>query len=457
MLDAIASKKSGAVLGTRSVTDQGAKSGWDFPDREVLTRAGRQNCRPADSARFLLYDCSMPSRKAALALLTLALSASGCSSLVAVMSGGVRKSSVNMEKWELTKMDVSLQGGARSICPRAPVQMSIVAEAKHKKRDKVKTMETWAGDPERAVRIGKMGFESFDFATEGGEVDENGYFHPSPDMLATAGGYKIGTKYKEKPDSLTSDKAYVPTYDCVVAGGMSASSGQSGPGGATGESGASGDSGSSEKAGGPGGTGGAGGQGPNGGDGASGPSLTAYATLVSTEHHDSLVLLRIEGDTTDTLLFDPKSSFVLGARGGMGGAGGPGGSGGSGGRGGSGYLGGDGGAGGPGGSGGLGGNGGAGGKIEFFYDSRYPELANVVALDVAGGGGGNGGSTGSGGSAGSGGSGQGEGSQAGPAGAAGPSGVEGSTGSAGSDGLARAESMDTASVFADLPEGVTLL
>ncbi len=386
----------------------------------------------------------------------LSLCLPACSVLGAI-TGGVKKKSVNMDKWEVTKMDVGLHEGATTICPRAPVQMSIVAEVKHKKRDKTKTMETWSGDPEGANRIGKMGFEKFDFQTTGGTVDENGYFVPSTDMLATVGGYTIATRYKDNPEKLNAENAYRPSYGCVTEAGGAGASGSTGASGPMGDSGSSGKSGSSEKAGGPGGAGGAGGQGAAGGDGAPGLNITAYATLVSTEHHDNLVLLKIEGDVQDTVLFDPKSSFTLTARGGSGGSGGAGGSGGSGGRGGSGYLGGDGGAGGAGGAGGNGGNGGPGGSINFVYDSRFPELASVVQLDASGGSAGAGGYSGSGGSKGSGGSGQGEGGQSGADGAAGPGGTEGTGGQSGPDGSTQAAAGDVSTAFGELPDSVTLL
>jgi hypothetical protein len=378
---------------------------------------------------------------------------------VAAITNAAKKNSVNMDKWEVKKMRVGLRSDQKAICPAEPVQVAVFADAKHKKRkNKEKTLETWEGDPQGANRIGKMGFEQFDFSAENGSVDENGWFHPSSDVLASAAdGFEIRTRYRPNPDAFSFVSTYAPRYDCITLAGGTGASGQSGNLGPSGSTGTAGSSGASDRAGGNGSDGGAGGRGGDGSDGAAGPHLVAYATVVRTPHHDHLALVKITGDAEDVLLFDPKRPITLSAAGGPGGPGGRGGSGGTGGMGGSGNPGGKGGNGGPGGPGGNGAHGGPGGTIELMYDEQFPELAQVIRLDISGGAAGPAGAGGSGGAGGSKGSARGEGGVEGAAGTSGPDGTTGQPGSPGPDGTAVAQVGDVASVFAGLPPSVERL
>jgi hypothetical protein len=300
-----------------------------------------------------------------------------------------------------------------------------------------------------------MGFDAFTFKSQQGTIDENGYYHPSLDVLATAGsGFEIETVFNEKPEKFSFTNTYKPTYACIKAAGGRGASGPSGNPGPSGQTGAAGAGGSSDTGGGNGGAGGPGGQGTNGGNGEPGPNIVAYATIVSTAHHDHVALVKTTGDADDIVMFDPKRPFVLSAAGGAGGGGGRGGSGGAGGSGGSGNPGGNGGAGGSGGPGGNGGIGGPGGTLTLIYDANFPELADAIHLDVSGGLAGFAGDPGPGGSAGSKGSALGEGAAAGAQGTGGTSGTGGLSGQAGPDGTARAEPADVAEVFAFLPPDV---
>jgi hypothetical protein len=400
---------------------------------------------------------SHPSKLAASFVVTLALATPGCGIFGAITTAA-KKNTVNMEKWEVQTMRVDIRSDAKAICPGRPVQMAVFADAKHKKRkNKQKTLETWEGDPDRS-RIGKMGFDQFEFTSVQGSIDENGFFHPSDDMIATAAsGFEIATKYKADPKKFSFTNAYKPTYDCVTLGGSAGPGGQTGNSGPSGNSGAAGSGGASDKAGGNGGDGTAGGQGGNGTDGGPGPSIVAYATVVRTPHHDHLVALKITGDVEDVVLFDPKQPFTLSVAGGAGGSGGTGGMGGAGGSGGSGFPGGNGGKGGPGGVGGNGGNGGPGGSVTLVYDPAFPELANAIVLDASGGAAGMAGAPGPGGSAGSSGGALGEGATAGAAGTQGTDGTGGQAGLEGPAGTARAEAGDVTEVFAFLPPEVSRL
>ena len=397
----------------------------------------------------------MTRRPALLVSLALLAIAPGCSTIVNAISGATKKATrVNMDNWNIEAMKVDIRQDGKTLCPGQSVQMVVTAELSHKKRDKKKTVQTPEGGA-KVKNIGSLDFESFEFTSAQGTFGERGFFTASPDVLATAvDGFTIDTKYMPQPEPHSFSNKYAPSYECITGAGAAGPGGSSGMSGSMGSSGDSGSSGSSESAGGDGGAGGAGGDGTHGGNGDAGPTLTAYATLVKTPHHDHLVMLAVTGDHQDVLLFDPKSPIVLSARGGAGGSGGSGGSGGRGGSGGGGYPGGNGGPGGAGGIGGNGGNGGPGGHLTLVFDENYPELANVIQLDASGGPGGYGGSAGNGGDGGSYGSGNGEGAPDGAKGAEGPDGQQGSSGSSGPDGFATAQPGNVDGYFAQLPEGI---
>jgi hypothetical protein len=395
---------------------------------------------------------SISSAFLAASLLAVPTLGGGCG-LIQVISGAAKKKTVNMDKYEIQTMRADIRRTEKAICPREPVQMAVFATGEHKKRKKKKTkeLETWSGDPS-TNRIGKMGFDEFEFGSDQGTVDENGFFHPVADVLATAdSGFKITTAYKENPGKFYFENEYKPDYRCITAVGGQGPHGEAGMSGSMGASGQSGSSGSSEKAGGAGGDGGAAGNGTSAGNGGPGPNLSAYATIVQTDQYDKLVLVRITGDVEDTVLVHPDRTLTIRATGGPGGMGGHGGQGGSGGSGGSGNPGGQGGNGGAGGIGGNGGQGGPGGTIHFVYDERFPELAQVVHLDVSGGPAGGAGGAGAGGSGGSAGSAQGEGAAAGTRGADGPGGQPGGPGIPGPDGEAHSEPGPSDQVVAVLP------
>lgn len=365
---------------------------------------------------------------------------------------------VNMENWKMTKMDPSLRQEGGAICPRSTVQMKVYAEVEHKKKaGKTKSLETWEGKAGTFSKIGKIDFKEFVFSSDQGTFDDNGFFTPNPDVMVSAvSGFSLTTAYKEDAKFYKTNE-YKPEYSCIVEAGSSGAPGNRGDQGSSGAAGSSGSSGSSSQAGGAGSVGVGGGQGTNGSDGAAGPNIQVFATFVKTPFHERLALVKISGDVEDTVLIHPDKPFTVHANGGAGGSGGSGGSGGRGGNGGSGNPGGAGGNGGTGGAGGVGGNGGPGGTITFDYDSKFPELAQLIVLDVAGGPGGSPGNAGAAGGAGSGGSATGEGAKSGATGAAGTAGSAGSGGNPGANGSAKAQAGNVDSVFSGLPAEVVRL
>ncbi len=97
-------------------------------------------------------------------------------------------------------------------------------------------------------------------------------------------------------------------------------------------------------------------------------------------------------------------------------------------------------------------SGGPGGNVELTLDPAFPELAQLIKVDVSGGEGGHAGRGGSAGSAGSGGGGIGQGSQSGQRGAGGTGGTEGSPGQRGPDGRAQVTTGAVESRFADVAQ-----
>lgn len=380
------------------------------------------------------------------------LGASGC--FLAI--DAIKHTTVNMEKWDVSTIELGLRG--EGICPRAPVQLAVFANAKHVERDKTRRFETWAGD-NRSSRVGKMGFEEFALSIDGGTLDaESGWFTPNPDVLATAAsGFTMEAKYKRQAHVPGVKQVLPPSYACITVGGASGGAGLGGDSGVAGNGGSSGGSGGQDATGGRGGDGTGGGAGGTGGSGLAGGSITAYATMVRTSHHARLGLVVLEGDAADVVLFDPAIGYTIVARGGGGGAGGAGGPGGAGGVGGSAGVGGPGGNGGAGGPGGVGGEGGPGGSIVLVVDAKHPELAELIRLDVSGGAGGSPGFAGAGGRGGAGGASTAEGAPTGTPGTEGAQGVQGRAGRDGPPGAVRIDRDDLAHRFAALPHGVALL
>jgi len=335
----------------------------------------------------------------ALSLGLLAGSVTGCGALRR-MSGS---DTVSLEKAEVKSMSVDLRRPQKTICPREPVQMGVVAEVTLEGDKASKTVETWVGRA-GANKNDKLEFTDFAFQSEQGTFDGDGWFTPSPNLLQTAAKeFEIKSVYKRRPDKFSFATTYKPDYGCIKEGGATGGGGQNG---AQGSQGVPGKAAASGAAGAPGSSGSDGGSGAGGGggtDGGPGPHLTVYAALVKTPFYERLVAVAIDGDAKDFLLVPEGQPLVIHARGGSGGAGGPGGTGGVGGYGGSGNPGGRGGNGGPGGSGGQGGNGGPGGTVEYVYDAAHPELRTAVQLDVSGGAGGTPGNPGSPGAGGPGG------------------------------------------------------
>jgi len=393
----------------------------------------------------------LSSRNPVLVTTTLALvlaTTSGCG-FFRRMAGN---DTVDLKKAQVASMSVDLRRQQKTICPREPVQMAVFAKVTLEGDKAAKDIETWQGK-HGANKNDKMEFADFAFHSEQGSFDEDGWFAPNPNLLATASKeFEIKSVFRQRPDKFSFSTTYKPDYSCIKQAGKSGVSGQEGRGGPSGESGKSGSEGAQ------GGSGSPGGQGGNGSDGQPGPHLTAYATMVKTPFYEKLVAVRISGDYEDFVLVPDGQPFSLRAPGGSGGSGGHGGSGGRGGSGGSApYAGGSGGQGSNGGSGGMGANGGAGGSIDLVVDSRYPDLAKIITLDAPGGEAGAPGAAGSGGQAGSGGSGTGQGGKRGPDGAAGAQGAPGSGGRRGPDGRVSAKAGSVLDQFGGLTEGVAVL
>ncbi|MFN3185782.1 MAG: hypothetical protein ACE37F_27550 [Nannocystaceae bacterium] len=365
-------------------------------------------------------------------------------------------STLDLSRWTVTRMDVDLVGSPTRLCPGERVQLSIVAELRHRERDKTRTAQTYEGNRPGIGRRGKLGFEHFSVRSPQGRIGEHGWYTPSPDPFVSVDGFTLEVAHTDDP-SINETLDYKPRYDCARQAGGSGGAGTPGHAGSGGGSGDRGAFGGSSSDGGAGGDGASGGDGGAGTPGRPGGSITAWATVVRTPHHAHLVLLEFEGDASGRVMFDSHASFVLAATGGPGGRGGAGGQGGRGGDGGTGQQGGAGGSGGGGGTGGSGGAGGAGGDIVLTIDERFPELAQVIRIDVSGGHGGAGGPAGTGGLGGSGGRSSAEGASDGADGSVGADGASGANGPTGPSGTAQVVVGDVDPRFEELPEGISRL
>lgn len=397
----------------------------------------------------------MPKIVPTLLLAAFTMSSSGCF-VVRLIVDAAKKRAVRMDKWDVERISLDT-GDATGICPRGELQLSVSADAQHKKRkNKHKTLHTVSADPE-ASKIGKMSFTEFAFTAQGGSIDPaTGLFRADDDVLATElSGFAITASYARDAKVKPASASLPQIYDCGIAGGSSGTPGDDGDTGKPGDDGDHGGGGSDEKPGSSGGDAGDAGNGTDGSNGAAGPNIIAYATIVRTPKHDRLVLVKLEGDASDTMLFDPAQPITLLATGGRGGHGGRGGEGGEGGDGGGGNGGGNGGNGGTGGNGANGGDGGPGGTLELVYDASLPELADIITLDASGGAAGAAGGAGPKGDRGFPGNGRGSGGKSGERGTDGSEGAPGSPGNEGSPGQTRARAGDVSTVFGSLPPGIT--
>jgi hypothetical protein len=353
-------------------------------------------------------------------------------------------------------MSVDLRRTQKTICPREPVQMAVFLDVILKGDKEKKSFETWQGKA-GASKNDKLEFTDFAFASDQGTFDDDGWFTANQDLRTTIDKeLAIKTVYKQRPDKFSFDTKYKPDYGCVVSGGKSGAQGAAGDSGTAGSTGQEGQLAAPGNPGGPASDGQSGRSGGNGADGGDGPHLAIFATMVKTPFYDKLAAIRITGAVADFWLVPIDKTFTVLAQGGSGGDGGNGGSGGRGGRGGAGNPGARGGNGGKGGDGGSGGKGGKGGDVEVTFDAKFPELAQLLKVDVSGGKAGQAGGPGSGGDRGSGGGPIGQGAQGGSDGASGPAGSGGRAGSAGPDGRTSTKPGAVSDKFSGI-NGLTLL
>lgn len=360
------------------------------------------------------------------------LSASGCAFITNLTSAGGADASaftVDMEKYDVRRIDLATSGARSAICPGATVKFTVLAEAVELKKSAETTLETADPKAKAADARGKMDLTEFAMEARGGKIEE-GVFSTTANPFAVLLGFDVKATYRlDKKKEVT--KHFAPDYGCIGAVGSSGARGSSGSRGAGGAA-----------------NGGVGGPGGSGEPGGPGPKLMATVSIVQTPLYDRVGIVRVTGDVEQLTLFDLSSGITVVASGGSGGDGGQGGPGGQGAQ--------PRGPGGPGGQGGDGAPGGDGGQLLLVLDDRYPELAGLVRADVSGGMGGGGGSGGRGGI----------GAAAykpcsdckmvpaGPNGPGGPSGR--SSGSSGRAGVSEVRVGDVSQSFADLPPGVRL-
>lgn len=389
--------------------------------------------------------------------LAIGVVASGCGAVRSI--AGIN--TVQLQDAQVSAMETDIGPGVTTICPRQPVQMHVAVTARLPREPAAAAYETWHGR-NGTRRNGMLDFRNFAFSSAQGRFDEMGWYTPNPDVLESVdSGFAISTQLLHPRAQLVQSRHYLADYGCIVSVGTPGGPGVRGRDGGSGSDGRDGRSGTDGEH---GDHGRDGGDGELGGPGYEGPQLRMYATYVSTRSHPKLIAVRVTGDFDDFVLAPADRPLTLVAAGGIGGAGGNGGSGGRGGDGGRGEgardqsdkhrfgnsgNGGSGGDGGDGGDGAPGGIGGSGGRIELIYDRRYPELAQWLRFDVAGGPGGDGGSSGSAGR--QGGAGAGTGGSNGRSGRYGFSGRSGPAGAPGRPGHVEVNAGEVGRYFSGLP------
>ncbi len=337
---------------------------------------------------------------------------------------------VDLRTAEAKVIRFGLASGQGSVCPGSAVPVDVQLEAElDGDGDRVHVFQHRRDIDDRIFDLHQLHLSS-----PHGSFDDNGVFHASRDVLATAqSGFVLNVRAPRGPSFSV---RYPPAYECAPPVGGEGAAGIDGAPGA--------DAILGESAGGAGGVLAGGGRpGQAGGKGSAGPKLTVFVTWVRSPDYTRLLAARAVGDVPGLTLAAPGTTLPILARGGPGGIGG---------RGGRGAFSVDGRqSGGPGGMGGEGGEGGDGGQVELVLDPRFDELERWVSVDVEGGVGGRGGFGGTGG---------GEGRRAdvagGPAydyGSPGPPGTSGAQGRPGEAGRAvvrKAAPEEVERVFANL-------
>lgn len=366
------------------------------------------------------------------AIAAMAVGASGCG-IFSVLGGdtGIAALGVDMETFDVDGIALVFDQPAGRMCPGASTGFTVTATGHfHKKPGETVTLETAREGAKGKAARHHMDLTEFAMAGRAATV-ERGTFTTTADWTQSLLGFDLRATYRNDTRK-TVEAHFDPEYTCFTSAGSSGASGNEGEPGYIGDA--------------PGGAGGAGGPGGMGGPG---PVLTAYATIVRTPLYDRVGLVRVSGDVEQLAPFDLAVGVTVIASGGRGGYGGVGGDGGAGAD--------PQGAGGPGGPGGTGGNGGDGGAIVLVLDDRYPELRELVRVDVSGGAPGDGGSGGYGGAGGPAPQKACESCdepQPGPDGPGGPGGPMGTI--AGRDGRWDVRVGDVGSAFAELPAGVAM-
>ncbi len=217
-----------------------------------------------------------------------------------------------------------------------------------------------------------------------GTFDEDGVFHPSPDVTVSAQtGFVI---FIRAPHGPSFSVRFPPAYECTARIGAA---GRIGALGLAGDDATMADRDEQRGVGTHPLAAATGGPGQGGGVGGGGLRFEVYVTWVRTPDYTKLLAARSFGDVQTITLAAPGTPLEVLARGGQGGGGGRGGQGGSG----------LGAGGGLGGRGGTGGSGGAGGDVDIYVDDRFDDLERMVVANVDGGPGGAGGMPGPGGEA----------------------------------------------------------
>jgi len=321
----------------------------------------------------------------AVAILAAAGTTAGCQLFRRI----VGRDTILLDEYDVKSLSAGIRKPAQTICPLEATQMAVsVTAADPEDPAKIVEYETWQGDP-GGRHNDTLDFSNFAFSSPQGVFDEHGYFRPAGGVVPTiAAEFRIEVALRKQPGAFDAHLVFRPDYTCVTGAEEGGEPGYDGAHGEPGESGFTGEYGG-DGPGGDGSDGGDGGPGGSGSGGANGASVTAWATYAATPFYPKLLAIVVRGAGGDTLyLAPPGQGFLVSAAGGPGGSGGGGGAGGRGGDGGSGEPGGRAGNGGSGGPGGDGGDGGDGGSVEMIYDSRFPELAQIISIRADGGPGG---------------------------------------------------------------------
>lgn len=166
-------------------------------------------------------------------LCLLGASATGCDVFKRVAGADT----IDLTRATVRSMTVEVRRESKTICPREPVQMGVFMVATREGETAEKMYETWIGRA-NVNKNDRLDFAQFAFQSEQGEFDKNGWFTPTPNLVATTGHeFVVRATFTPQPVVHSYTYKWKPDYSCILSSGTSGLAGSVGSAGPPGKQG----------------------------------------------------------------------------------------------------------------------------------------------------------------------------------------------------------------------------